>query len=89
MEKINKAKAYRNFKNNIPFVICASKISPYSDFAYDVEPTRIKEGFAVYPESPRLYSNDDDTKECFERFLANFYSYNCTEETGLRISYYI
>ncbi len=89
MEKISKAKAFRLFKNNIPFTICASKMSPNGMFAFDIDPNYIKENSPVCPESPRHYSQDDDTKECFERYLSSFHFYNCTEETGLRISYYI
>ena len=88
MTKISKRKAFAQFKKGIPFIMVPSKCSPSSMLALDVDSDMIQR----VKNEPILTFYHSKTEcpmeENFGRFVANFYSYNCEVETGLRVAFW-
>ena len=77
--------ANKEYADDNVFTICASNMDPNGMFAMEVEGLRIRENTLT---SIPLYS-EDPCVEAFERYLANFSFYNCDEETGKDITYWV
>lgn len=74
MKKITVRQARKLYLSFKPFVMCASKVSPYSTFACNVD---------AHTTSDFLTDGD------FDQLINEFRYYNCTPETGRGINFYV
>ena len=78
MEKVSKRKALQLFNKGVTIHLCSSKITP--------QIIQHSPWFSWYKIKKSIA---DEQGETFETCVNSFENYNCTNETGLRVNYYV